>query len=61
MKPALFFLAPAAGLSLAATSCQQESTPPFTFQTAATQRGNIIQEVSASGSLSAVIRVDVGS
>ena len=61
MKTALFFLAPAAGLSLAATSCRQESTPPFTFQTAATQRGNIIQEVSASGSLSAVIRVDVGS
>jgi HlyD family secretion protein len=61
MKPALFFLAPAAVLGLAATSCRQESTPPFTFQTAPAQRGNIIQEVSASGSLSAVVRVDVGS
>jgi HlyD family secretion protein len=61
MKPALFFLAPAAVLGLAATSCRQESTPPFTFQTAPAQRGHIIQEVSASGSLSAVVRVDVGS
>ena len=43
------------------SGCSRDTTPPFTFQTTPLNRGELVQRVSASGSLSAVVRVDVGS
>lgn len=60
MKAPPFFPGLAAALTLL-SGCSKDHTPPFTFQTAKPGRGDLVQRVSASGSLSAVVRVDVGS
>ncbi len=60
MKPIQCALFSAAVLTLL-PGCGKDDTPPFTFQTAALNRGELVQRVSASGALSAVVRVDVGS
>ena len=60
MKPLPLYPCLAAALTLF-SGCSRETTPPFTFQTAPLNRGELVQRVSASGSLSAVVRVDVGS
>ena len=60
MKPLPLYPCLAVVLTLF-SGCSKDTTPPFTFQTAPLNRGELVQRVSASGSLSAVVRVDVGS
>lgn len=50
----------AAVLLFASTGCNKRSTVP-TFETSAVQRGDLTQKITATGSLSAVVSVDVGS
>jgi len=42
-------------------ACHKDTTPAFTFETAPLTRGDLKQYATASGSLGAVISVDVGS
>lgn len=60
MKRSPFYLCIAASLTFF-PACSKDDTPPFTFQTSMLSRGDLVQRVSASGALSAVVRVDVGS
>lgn len=41
--------------------CGQKNLPTFTFETAPLTRGDLAQHVTASGTLSALVSVDVGS
>ncbi len=51
-----------AALLLAALSgCRKETSPAWTFETASLAKGDLFQHVTASGTLSAVVSVDVGS
>ena len=42
-------------------ACNKDTPPAFTFETAALTRGDLVQYATASGSLGAVVSVDVGS
>jgi len=49
-------------LAIAATvGCRPSSAGPVKFETAKASKGDLVQHVTASGSLSAVVSVDVGS
>jgi len=48
-------------LLIAVAGCHSQSGPAFKFETTAVSRGEVVQYVTASGSLSAVVSVDVGS
>lgn len=50
-----------AALAVLLTGCDQQDAAAFTFETAPLTRGDLAQQVTASGTLSAVVSVDVGS
>ena len=51
----------AAAVIATVCSCTKNDAPAFTFETAALTHGDLAQHVTASGTLSALVSVDVGS
>jgi HlyD family secretion protein len=61
LRPALRLLIPGLIAVLALAGCLRGAHKGPAYETASVSRGNILQHVTASGSLSAVVSVDVGS
>jgi len=61
MKPALFPILTALLLAAALTGCGKKNDALASFETSPVKTGDLIQNITATGTLNAVVSVDVGS